>query len=108
MLVWRGLNDTAIKTSMTLLEFTNYLEVDTPLGKGTAFMIKSRDNDYYWNVVLTESLAIVAFRQNQLKMVRNYSMGWGFSDDQMRKIIKKWTEKNEHTQDTVREPPQSR
>lgn len=76
-------------------ELNNILEVETPLGRGHAFLIESADNDYFWTVILDESCAIVTFRQNQLKAVRNYSMGWGFTDAEMLKIIKRWAGKNE-------------
>lgn len=69
-------------------ELTNLLEVDTPLGRGIAFLIESADHDYFWTVILEETRAIVTFRQNQLLAVRNYTMGWGMSDTDMREIIK--------------------
>jgi hypothetical protein len=78
-------------------ELEKYKIVETPLGRGTAFLIESSDDDYFWTVILDDSCAIVTFRQNQLKVCRNYSMGWGFSDAEMLAIIKKWMEKHEHS-----------
>lgn len=75
-------------------ELQNLLEVETPLGRGKAFLIESADHDYFWTVILDENCAIVTFRQNQLKAIRNYSMGWGFTDADMLRVLKMWMEKN--------------
>lgn len=72
---------------MSLLELESLLEVETPLGRGKAFLIESSDHDYFWTVVLDDSCAIITFRQHQLKVVRNYSYGWGITDTEMGEII---------------------
>ena len=69
-------------------ELVNMLEVDTPLGKGTAILIESGDHDYHWTVVLHDNRAIVTFRQHQIKATRNYSNAWGMSDTDMKKALK--------------------
>lgn len=63
------------------------IDVDTPLGWGKAFMIESRDNDYYWNVVLADTGAVVCFPQNKIKWCRHYTFGINFNDQQMREVI---------------------
>lgn len=73
-----------------MIEFHNLLDVETPLGKGIAFMLESRDNDYFWNVILTETRAVVCFRQEQLLIGKNYSMGWGRTDEDMAVILDKF------------------
>jgi hypothetical protein len=73
-------------------EFRNKLEVETPLGWGHAILIENGNNDALWTVILAESLAIVTFRQNQLKACRNYTLCWGFSDEEMKAILDKWSE----------------
>lgn len=71
-----------------MYELTNMLEVDTPLGRGTAILIDDGNHDYYWTVVLNDSRAIVTFRQHQIKVTRNYSNGWGMSDEDMGEVLK--------------------
>lgn len=68
-------------------EFTKLVEVETPLGRGKAIFMQSTDHDYFWTVILDDSCAIVTFRQHQLKAVRNYSLGWGMTDDDMKKVL---------------------
>ncbi len=68
-------------------ELTNTLEVETPLGRGKAILIESSDHDYFWTVILNDSCALVTFRQHQIKATRNYSMGWGMSDDDMKGVL---------------------
>lgn len=75
-------------------ELRNLLEVETPLGRGIAILVSDVDHDTFWTVVLNDTRAIVTFRQHQLLAVRNYTMGWGMSDDDMREVLKN---------DTVRE-----
>lgn len=70
-------------------EFDKFLQVDTPLGRGHAIMIESGDNDYYWTVVLFDTLALVTFKQHQIRASRNYSLGWGITDDDMKEILNK-------------------
>jgi hypothetical protein len=90
-----GRGDSAIFfTRYFMYELQNHLEVETPLGNGKAILIESKDNDYYWTVVLFDSCAIVTFQQNQIKVVRNYSLGWGkFAADEMKNIINANSEK---------------
>lgn len=71
-----------------MYELKNLLEVETPFGRGKAFLIESADNDYYWTVILDDSCAIMTLRQNQITAVRNYTMGWGMTDKEMAEILK--------------------
>lgn len=74
---------------MTFLEFRNLWDVSTPLGDGKAIFVESKDNDYYWNVVLNASGALVAFPQAKVRIRRAYSMGVAMSDEQMRRVLAK-------------------
>jgi len=78
-----------------MIEFRNLIDVETPLGKGIAFMLESKDNDYYWNVVLTETRTVVCFRQQQIQIGKNYSLGWGISDAQMATILAQFSKSRE-------------
>lgn len=68
-------------------EFKNIWEVETPLGWGKAILIESKDNDYYWTVVLADSGAFVTFPQNKIKACRNYSLGINFTDSDMKRVL---------------------
>jgi hypothetical protein len=73
---------------MTIHEFKNLWEVDTPQGYGRAILLESKDNDYYWTVVLADSLAIVTFPQNKIRICRHYSLGLKFTEDDLRVVLK--------------------
>jgi hypothetical protein len=74
-------------------EFDCKLEVDTPLGRGTAIFIESADNDYYWTVVLNDTRSLITFRQNEILVTRNFSMGWGMEMDDMKKVLNEISQK---------------
>jgi len=69
-------------------ELEDKLEVETPLGRGKAILVSESDYDTFWTVVLDDSCAIVTFRQHELKVVRNYGMGWGMSVRELEAVIK--------------------
>lgn len=71
-------------------ELQNMLEVETPMGWGHAILVESANHDTLWTVVLADTLAIVTFKQNQLKVCRNYSNGWNFPDAELLKVLKAW------------------
>lgn len=70
-----------------MIELDNKLEVETPLGRGKAILVETSDYDTFWTVVLDDTCAIVTFRQHQLKVVRNYGMGWGMGDADMMEVL---------------------
>lgn len=74
---------------MTILEFHEPVEVDTPLGRGLAFFVHVTVHDNHWTVALNESKAFVTFPQDRLRATSNYTQGRGLSDEQMRGIIKR-------------------
>lgn len=74
-------------------ELQSKLEVDTPLGKGVAFLIQSGDNDYYWTCVLKETRAIVTFKQQEILVTRHFTFKWGFTNDDMRQILDRYKPK---------------
>lgn len=69
-------------------EFKNLWEVDTPQGYGRAILLESKDNDYYWTVVLADSLAVVTFPQNKIRICRHYSLNLKFSEEEMTVVLK--------------------
>ena len=71
---------------MALLQLSDPVEVDTPLGRGYAIILESDSHDYYWTVEFS-SCALVTFPQAKIKVVRSYARG-GVSDDKMREIVK--------------------
>lgn len=77
-------------------ELSNMLEVDTPLGKGVAFLIEGGDHDYFYTCIMKETRAIVTFRQHELQVTRAYTLGWGMTHDDMRKILEKLKNGNRH------------
>jgi hypothetical protein len=72
---------------MSFLELANLWDVSTPLGDGKALFIESKDNDYYWNVVLNASGGVVAFPQAKIRVKRAYTLGIAMTDDLMREFI---------------------
>ena len=70
-----------------IYELRELIDVDTPLGRGKAFLIESGTHDYWWTVVFHNG-AIVTFTQNKIRMLRSYSHDRGISDEEMKEIIK--------------------
>ncbi len=69
------------------MELNNLWEVETPLGEGRDILIESKDNDYYWTIVLFDSKALVTFPQNKIKICRHYTLGIKFSDLELKNVI---------------------
>lgn len=76
------------------------LEVNTPHGWGHAILVESDFVDAYWTVILADTLAIVTYRQSQLTVCRNYTMGWNFTDEQLAEIIRKHREPKRTVEDS--------
>ena len=74
-------------------EFNTLWEVETPQGWGHAILIETTPTNQYWTVILAETRAIVTFRQDQLRITRNYTMNWDFSDKEFEEIINSATKR---------------
>lgn len=70
-----------------MIQLSETLSVDTPLGHGRALIFESGEDDNYWTVALDNG-AIVTFRQKQIRMARSYTHRRGISDKQMRRMIR--------------------
>lgn len=68
------------------MELREPIPVSTPLGDGHAIIFHDGFYDNYWTVVLKNS-AIVTFKQPELRVKRNYSLGINMTADDMRKLI---------------------
>lgn len=68
-------------------EFRERIYVDTPLGRGRALFVETGNEEHYWTVEISESHALVTFRQHLVRIRANYSDG-GISDEKMRDIIR--------------------
>jgi hypothetical protein len=69
-----------------MLEFSDMVEVDTPLGRGRTLFVEATARDNYWTIQLYNG-AFVTFPQKKIRGTRNYTSGLGITDEQMRKII---------------------
>lgn len=74
---------------MSFLEFTEPIEVDTPLGRGRALFVESTPHDNFWTVALADNCALVTFCQKKLRVCRSYTHQRSISDAQMKKMIKR-------------------
>lgn len=72
---------------MSIHEFSELVSVETPLGHGYAMIFESGEHDNHWTVAMDNG-AVVTFRQDQVRVSRDYTHGRGISDAQMRKIIR--------------------
>jgi hypothetical protein len=72
---------------MSMMQLDEMISVETSLGHGYAIIFESGEHDNHWTVVLDNG-AIVTFRQDQIRVSRDYTHGRGISDREMRKIIK--------------------
>lgn len=70
-----------------MIQLSETISVDTPLGHGRAIIFESGEDDNYWTVALDNG-AIVTFRQKQIRMARSYTHQRGVSDKQMRRMIR--------------------
>jgi hypothetical protein len=68
-------------------ELTNVLDVETPLGRGWAIILEASTQEYYWTVVLKDTRAIVTFRQKEIRLARNYTLGIDFPHDKMKDLL---------------------
>ena len=73
----------------TPIELTEWLEVETPQGRGYAIIFESDNDENFWTVILNETGAIVTFKQKFVKASPNYSWGRNFPHEHMAEILKK-------------------
>lgn len=71
-----------------MIQLSETLSVNTPLGHGRALIFESGEDDNYWTVALDDG-AIVTFRQKDIRMARSYTHGRGIDDEAMRDILRK-------------------
>jgi len=71
-----------------MLQLTELIPMDTPLGFGHAIIFQPGEHDNYWTVVIASSCAIVDFPQSEVRACRNYTRGWKLSTAEMKDIIK--------------------
>lgn len=72
---------------MSLLQLTELIPVETPLGHGYAIVLEVNEHDAYWTVAL-DTKAIVTFTQDRIRICNSYTLRRGISDERMREIIK--------------------
>jgi hypothetical protein len=70
-----------------MIQLTEIIPVETPLGSGYAIIFEGRAHDNYWTVAL-ENCAIVTFRQDQIRIARSYTHSRSMNDQQMKEAIK--------------------
>ena len=71
----------------TVIQLTEMIPMDTPLGRGYAILYESGDHEVYWTVVLANG-ALVSFTQDRIRVQRSYTHRRGISDVEMAEIIK--------------------
>lgn len=71
-----------------LIQLTEAIQVETPLGKGYAILVESTSEDQYWTVALQNG-ALVTFMQSKIRIANSYTQERGITDEQMRSIIER-------------------
>lgn len=72
---------------MALLQLTEIIPVETPLGDGYAILVESGAHDNYWTVAL-ENKALVTFTQDRIRIANSYTHRRGITDERMAMIVK--------------------
>lgn len=67
---------------MALIQLTEVIPVETPLGDGHAVLIESGAHDIYWTVAL-ENKALVTFTQDRIRICTSYTHRRGITDERM-------------------------
>lgn len=70
-----------------VLQLTEMISMETPLGHGYAILVEAGEQDQYWTVALDNG-ALVTLPQNKVRVSRDYTRGRGITDKQMKEIIK--------------------
>lgn len=68
-----------------------WLPVECAQGKGYAFLIETENHDNWYTIIL-DTRAIVTLPQEKILAQRSYSHGRSMSDDDIKKIISRFTE----------------
>jgi hypothetical protein len=71
---------------MSLLQLTELIPVETPLGDGYAILIESGGHDIYWTVAL-HNKALVTFTQDRIRICSSYTHRRGIDDERMKLIV---------------------
>lgn len=69
------------------IELADPIAVDTPLGRGYAIIFESTADDNFWTVAMSDTRALVTFRQKQIRVARQYTYRRDITDVQMMEII---------------------
>jgi hypothetical protein len=78
---------------MAMHEFRQMLLVDTDFGRADVLFVEGYNHDYHYTVVLHESRALMTLRQDQIRVARSYSYGWGMTTDEMKDILNEVSQK---------------
>ena len=81
------LNGLMPKGAKMLIQLSESIQVETPLGRGYALFLESTSQDQYWTVGLDNG-AVVTFKQEKIRISKSYTQQRGITDEQMREIIK--------------------
>ncbi len=69
-----------------LLQLTDLIAMETPLGPGYAIILETTGHDCFWTVAL-ENGALVTFTQDRIRIATSYTHRRGITDERMRAII---------------------
>lgn len=72
---------------MSAIQLSEMISVETELGHGYAMIFETGEHDNHWTVALDNG-AIVTFRQDQVRVSRDYTHGRGISGRQMKQLIR--------------------
>lgn len=75
---------------MSVTVLPELIPLDTPQGRGYAFLVETGEHDNRYTVIL-ENRAIVTFTQDRVLACRNYSQRRGITDAEMREAIANFT-----------------
>ena len=72
---------------MLVIQLTESIPVETPLGPGMAVLFETGEHDNHWTVIL-ESRAFVTFPQSEILASRSYYPRRGLTTEQMKELIR--------------------
>jgi hypothetical protein len=64
-----------------------WIKVETPHGAGWAIFYHDTSDEIWWTVALKETLAIVQYRNNKIRIARSYTLDLGLDDEALRNKI---------------------
>lgn len=79
-----------------------WMPVETPLGKGYAFLIETTNHEN-WYTVMLDTRAIVTMKQDKLLMQKSYTHGRSMLDAEMRVAIAGFVERMRNGNDPGRQ-----